>query len=74
MAEFLKIECLMDEEVERIEAEIHRRIAEKKALGLLTDRDVDEVIDMRLRPLPDIQDVQDVYQDALFARKKPDGR
>ena len=41
----------------------------KKAQGLLTDRDVEEIIEMRLRPLPDIQDVQSVYENLLFFQK-----
>jgi hypothetical protein len=69
MSEFLKIASLSDAEVDRLEADIRAAIAEKKALGLLTDRDVEEIIEMRLRPLPDIQDVQSVYENLLFFQK-----
>jgi hypothetical protein len=69
MAEFLKIASLEPEEVDRLEEDIRRIIAEKKALGLLTDRDVEEIAAMRLRPLPDLQDVQSVYENCLFPRK-----
>ena len=70
MAEFLKIASLSDAEVDKLEAEILAAIAEKKARGLLTDRDVEEIIEMRLRPLPDIQDVQSVYENFLFRKEK----
>jgi hypothetical protein len=69
MSEFLKIASLSDAEVDRLEADIRAAIAEKKAQGLLTDRDVEEIIEMRLRPLPDIQDVQSVYENLLFFQK-----
>ena len=70
MAEFLKIPSLSDAEVDGLEAEIRRRIEDKKALGLLTDRDVEEIVAVTLRPLPDIQDVQSVYENLLFRRDK----
>jgi hypothetical protein len=69
MAEFLKIASLSEAEVDRLEADIRSAIAEKKARGLLTDRDVEEIIEMRLRPLPDIQDVQSVYENTLYTKK-----
>jgi hypothetical protein len=69
MSEFLKIASLSDAEVDRLEADIRAAIAGKKAQGLLTDRDVEEIIEMRLRPLPDIQDVQSVYENLLFFQK-----
>ena len=69
MAEFLKIASLSDAEVDRLEEDIRMAIADKKARGLLTDRDVEEIIEMRLKPLPDIQDVQSVYENTLFTRK-----
>lgn len=70
MAEWLTIKSLDDSEVDRLEDDIRRVLAEKKSLGLLTDRDVEETIEMRLRPLPDIQDVQSVYENILFEPKK----
>ncbi len=70
MAEFLKIASLSDAEVDKLEEDIRAAIAEKKARGLLTDRDVEEIIEMRLRPLPDIQDVQSVYENFLFRKEK----
>jgi hypothetical protein len=70
MSEWLSIKSLGEEETVRLEEEIRRRIAEKKARGLLTDKDVDEMVDMRLKPLADIQDVQSVYENTLFDPKK----
>lgn len=70
MSEWLSIKSLGEEETARLEEEIRRRIAEKKARGLLTDKDVDEMVDMRLKPLADIQDVQSVYENTLFDPKR----
>ncbi len=70
MAEWLTIKGLEDAEVDRLEEEIRKRIADKKALGLLSDRDVEEMVDMPLRPLPDIQDVQNIYENMLFRPKR----
>ena len=69
MSEFLKIAALSPAEVDRLEADIRASIAEKKARGLLTDRDVEEIVEMRLKPLPDIQDVQSVYENTLYAKR-----
>jgi hypothetical protein len=69
MPEFLEIRSLSEAEVDRLEADIHAAIADKKARGLLTDRDVADIMEMRLRPLPDIQDVQSVYENTLFTKK-----
>jgi hypothetical protein len=68
MTEFLKIKCLGREGEKRVLEQIEARIAAKKKDGLLTDRDVREIVEMKLHPLPDIQDVQGVYQDHLFKK------
>jgi hypothetical protein len=70
MARFFEIACLTQEEQEEINQEIERRIEEKKKLGLLSEREILEIEAMKLRPLPDIQDVQSVYEDHLFRPKK----
>ena len=70
MTDFLTIKSLGEDEEERILAEIERRIAAKKAAGLLQDREVREIEEMKLRPLPDILDVQSVYENHLFTREK----
>lgn len=70
MAGFLKVPCLAADEVEALERDIDARIEERKKAGLLTDREVREIEEMRLRPLPDIQDVQSVFESHLFSRKR----
>ena len=70
MTDFLTIKSLGEDEEKRILAEIERRIAAKKAAGLLQDREVREIEEMKLRPLPDILDVQSVYENHLFTREK----
>jgi hypothetical protein len=66
MKDFLEIACLPPDEVSGLEAEIERKIAEKKAEGLLAERDIREIEDMPLRPIPDLLDVQSVYENHLY--------
>jgi CO dehydrogenase/acetyl-CoA synthase beta subunit len=66
MSEFLEAKSLTPEEQERLAEEVEKRIAEKLKDGTLTERDVREIEELRLRPLPDIQDVQNVYENHLF--------
>ncbi len=63
---FLEIKWMSEEEQEALLRKLEQRIEEKKKQGLLTEREIQEIEHMRLRPLPDIQDVQSVYQDILF--------
>jgi hypothetical protein len=70
MTDFLMIKSLGEDEETRILAEIEKRIAAKKAAGLLQDKEIREIEEMKLRPLPDIQDVQSVYENHLFTREK----
>jgi len=69
MTDFLKIPCLGDDEVERLEKEIEARIAARIRDGLLSEREVREIEEMRLRILPDLQDVQSVYENHLYRPK-----
>jgi len=69
MTAFLKIPCLSADEEQKIEADIAARIESKKKEGRLTDREIRDIQEMRLRPLPDIQDVQSVYENHLFTKK-----
>ncbi len=66
MAEFLEIKCLPPEESRRIEAEIEKRVEAKKMEGLVTEREVREIEEMRLRPLLDILDIQSLWEDHLY--------
>jgi hypothetical protein len=69
MPDFLKIKCLEKAEERKILEDIEARIAAKKKEGLLTDREIREIEEMRLHPLPDFQDVQGVYEDHLYTKK-----
>ncbi len=69
MPDFLKIKCLGEAEEKKILKDIEARIAAKKKEGLLTDREVREIEEMRLYPLPDIQDVQSVYENHLYTKE-----
>jgi len=69
MPDFMRIKVLEEAEEKKIFEDIEARIAAKKKDGLLSDRDVREIQEMRLHPLPDIQDVQSVYENHLFLPK-----
>ncbi len=69
MTDFLKVNCLGEAEEKKLVDDIEARIAAKKKDGLLTDREVREIQEMRLHPLPDIQDVQSVYENHLYTSK-----
>lgn len=68
MARFLDIKCLGKNEQAELEETIERRIADKLKSGIFTEREIREIELMRLRPIPDILDVQSVYEDFLFRR------
>jgi hypothetical protein len=70
---FFEAKSLTPEEHENISEEVEKRIAAKLEDGTLTERDIREIEEMRLRPLPDIQDVQNVYEDHLFRAKPKSG-
>jgi hypothetical protein len=69
MPGILTIQSLDPAETARIEAEIETRIAVRKKDGLLTDHEVREIEEMRLRPLPDILDVQVVFENHLYPKR-----
>jgi len=62
MTDFLEIKCLTKEEQEKILEDIKNRIQTKIKEGKFTDREVREIEHMKLHPLPDILDVQSVYE------------
>jgi hypothetical protein len=68
MPEFFEAKSLTPDEQKRLADEVDRKIQEKLKDGTLTERDVREIEEMRLKPLPDIQDVQNVYEDHLFRK------
>lgn len=69
MEPFIKIESLTEDEQKKIIDRINKRIAEKKKSGILKEKDVREVEEMRLHPLPDLLDVQSVYEDLMYKTK-----
>ncbi len=66
MAEFLQIKSLTEKEEKKIREEIEQRIEQKKKEGAYSEREIRAIEEMSLHPLPDIQDVQSVYEDHLF--------
>jgi len=69
MSEFLEIKCMKREDQKKILEEIDKRIEQKMKDGIFTEREVREIEHMMLRPLPDIQDVQSVYENIIFGDK-----
>lgn len=62
MTEFLEIKCLAKKEQEKILEEIEKKIEQKIKAGILTVREIRDIEHMKLRPLPDILDVQSVFE------------
>jgi len=69
MTELIEIKCLTKEEQKRILEEIEKKIAEKKKEGIFTEKEIRDIVEMKLSPLPDILDVQSVYESFLYERK-----
>jgi hypothetical protein len=69
MKNFLEIKCLSREEQNEIQKDIRERITDKIKEGVFSEREIKEIENMRLHPLPDIQDVQSVFEDFLFRKK-----
>jgi hypothetical protein len=70
MEDFLEIRCMDKKSQARILEEIKKRIAEKMKAGLMTEREIKEIEEMRLEPVSDIQDVQNVYEALTFEKLK----
>ncbi len=62
MTDFLKIKCLTKKEQEKILEEIEKKIEQKIKDGILTVREIRDIEHMKLCPLPDILDVQSVFE------------
>jgi len=62
MTDFFKIKCLTKKEQEKIQEEIEKKIEQKRKDGILTVREIRDIEYMKLRPLPDILDVQSVFE------------
>jgi len=70
MDDFMEIKSLKKEEQARILADIMQSIKNKKKEGILTEKEVREIEEMRLQPIPDIQDVQSVFEGLDLKKKK----
>jgi hypothetical protein len=66
MDKFLEIKCLDKEKQKKILEDIESRIQQKIKEGIFTEREIREIEHMKLRPLPDIQDVQSVLEPLGF--------
>jgi hypothetical protein len=69
MTDFIEIKCLTKKQQKRIGEEIENKIAEKKKEGIFTEKEIREIVEMKLSPLPDILDVQSVYESFLYDKK-----
>ncbi len=67
---FLEIACLEKKERDALIRDIEAGLEEKKKAGLLSEREIKEIEQMKLKPLLDIQDVQSVYEDFMYREKK----
>jgi hypothetical protein len=67
---FLEIACLEKKERGALIRDIEAGLEEKKKAGLLSEREIKEIEQMKLKPLLDIQDVQSVYEDFMYREKK----
>lgn len=68
MLNFLEIKCLRKEDFEKINKEIEKIVEKKKKEGVVTDREIREIEEKKLRLFPDVQDVQSVYENFLFKK------
>jgi len=70
MSLFFEAKRLTPEDQKKLADEVEARIAAKLEDGTLTEKDIREIEEMRLRPRPDIQDVQNVYENHLFKNEQ----
>ena len=69
MTDFMEIKCMTKEQQKRIVDEIEKTIAEKRKEGVFSEKEIREIVEMKLSPLPDILDVQSVYESFLYEKK-----
>ncbi len=69
MQDFLEIKSMKKKDQEKIFKEIEKAVELKKKEGVVTEKEIREIKEMKLRLFPDIQDVQSVYEDFLFQKK-----
>ena len=66
MDNFLEIKCLDKEKQRKLLKDIERQIQQKIKDGVFTEREIREIEHMKMRPLPDIQDVQSIFEPLGF--------
>lgn len=66
MEDFLEIKCLDEEDQKKILKDIEKKIQQKIKDGVFTEREIREIEQVKLRPLPDIQDVQSTFEPLAF--------
>ena len=66
MSDFLEIPFLDKKAKEKILQEIEEKISQKKKEGVYSEKEIREIEELKLRPIPDLLDVQSVYKDVLF--------
>ncbi len=69
MGRFFEIGGLTEAEQEKLAVKIEDAIAQKIKDHLLTEKEVREIEEMKLKPQLDILDVQSVYENHLFREK-----
>ena len=60
------ISAAKDINVEEIMAAIRKKIQDKKDSGLLKQREIDEIAEMELQPLPDFLEIPNTYEPHLY--------
>ena len=60
------ISAAQDINVEEIMAAIRKKIQDKKDSGLLKQREIDEIAEMELQPLPDFLEIPNTYKPVLY--------
>jgi hypothetical protein len=60
------ISASKDINVEEIMAAIRKKIQDKKDSGLLKQREIDEIAEMELQPLPDFLEIPNTYEPHLY--------
>ncbi|MFC2161059.1 hypothetical protein ACFLRX_05340 [Acidobacteriota bacterium] len=70
MKKFLEIKSMAKNDQDKILEEIEKTVEQKKKEGVVTEKEIREIEEMKLRLFPDIQDVQSVYDNFLFQKTR----
>jgi len=66
MKKILEIKCLSEQEQKQLMDKIEKILAAKKKDKVLSEWEVREIEELKLKPLLDIQNVQSVYEDFMY--------